>query len=121
VLAGARLGDDPGLAHAPGQQDLPDGVVDLVGAGVAEVLALEVDARTAQRLGQPRGERQRRRAADEVAQQGAVLGVEGRVGPSLGIGRLQGQDDGDQDLGDERPAVGAEVALRVGGGVRGHR
>ena len=44
VLAGAGLGDDPGLAEPPGQQRLAQRVVDLVGAGVGEVLALEVDA-----------------------------------------------------------------------------
>ena len=43
VLAGAGLGDDPRLAHALGQQRLADRVVDLVGAGVVEVLALEPD------------------------------------------------------------------------------
>ena len=44
VLARAGLGDEPRLAHAPGQQGLAQGVVDLVGAGVGQVLALEVDA-----------------------------------------------------------------------------
>ena len=43
VLAGAGLGDHPGLAQAAGQERLAEGVVDLVGAGVGEVLALEVD------------------------------------------------------------------------------
>ena len=43
VLAGAGLGDHPGLAHAPGQQRLAEHVVDLVRAGVVEVLALEQD------------------------------------------------------------------------------
>ena len=42
VLAGAGLGDDPGLAEPPGEQRLAQRVVDLVGAGVGEVLALEV-------------------------------------------------------------------------------
>ena len=46
VLAGARLGDDAGLAETPGQQRLAEGVVDLVGAGVREVLALEMDPET---------------------------------------------------------------------------
>ena len=36
----ARLGDDSRLAHPPGQQRLTDRVVDLVRAGVVEVLAL---------------------------------------------------------------------------------
>ena len=43
VLAGAGLGDHPRLAEPPGQQRLAERVVDLVGAGVGEVLALEVE------------------------------------------------------------------------------
>ena len=43
VLAGAGLGDDPGLAHAPGQQDLAEAVVDLVRAGVVQLFALQID------------------------------------------------------------------------------
>ena len=43
VLAGAGLGDDAGLAHAAGEQDLAQAVVDLVAAGVVELVALEVD------------------------------------------------------------------------------
>ena len=43
VLAGAGLGDDPRLAEPAGQQRLAERVVDLVGAGVGEVLALEVE------------------------------------------------------------------------------
>ena len=50
VLAGAGLGDDALLAHALGQQSLTDAVVDLVGAGVQQVLALEVNLRAAQLL-----------------------------------------------------------------------
>jgi hypothetical protein len=42
VLARAGLGDDPGLAHPLGQQGLAQHVAHLVGAGVVEVLALEV-------------------------------------------------------------------------------
>jgi hypothetical protein len=40
VLAGAGLRDDPGLAHPPREQRLAERVVDLVGAGVEQVLAL---------------------------------------------------------------------------------
>ena len=43
VLAGAGLGDHPGLAHPLGEQRLAEHVADLVGAGVVEVLALEQD------------------------------------------------------------------------------
>src|SRR5690606_23681989 len=67
VHAGAGLGDDALLAHAFGQQDLADAVVDLVRAGVIEVFALEEDLRPAAVLGQPLGEIQRAGAADVVA------------------------------------------------------
>ena len=88
VLAGARLGDDPRLAQAPREQRLAQRVVDLVGAGVGEVLALEVQpqelgtatvrpadgSRAGARLlqhgdGQPVRAVQRRGSPDEVRQQ----------------------------------------------------
>ena len=68
VLAGPGLGDDARLAHAPRQQRLADAVVDLVGAGVVEVLALEEDARPAGFAGQPLGEVQGRGPADVIAE-----------------------------------------------------
>ncbi len=41
VLPGPGLGDHPGLAHALGQQHLPEHIVDLVRSGVGQILALE--------------------------------------------------------------------------------
>ncbi len=58
VLAGTGLGDDPALAHPPSEQRLAEGVVDLVGAGVIEVLALEIRPPTAG-LAEPRSEVER--------------------------------------------------------------
>ncbi|CAI8341573.1 MAG: Uncharacterised protein [Rhodospirillaceae bacterium] len=55
VLTRAGLGDDPGLAHAAGEQDLAQTVVDLVRAGVVQLVALEVDLGAAEFLGQPLG------------------------------------------------------------------
>ena len=43
------------LAHAAGEQRLADGVVDLVGAGVGQVFAFEVDGRAAGLGGQAFG------------------------------------------------------------------
>ena len=65
MLAGSGLGDDALLAHPQRQQRLPDGVVELVRAGVAEVFALEVDVSAAEVRRQPRGGIKRRRPADE--------------------------------------------------------
>ena len=73
VLAGAGLGDDARLAHALGEQALAERVVDLVRAGVQQVLALEVD-RVPDRLRQPLGVVERRGPAGEVAQQRRQLG-----------------------------------------------
>jgi hypothetical protein len=53
VLPRPGLGDDAALAHAAREQHLPDRVVDLVRAGVVEVLALEPHRRAHQR-GEPR-------------------------------------------------------------------
>ena len=45
VLAGAGLGDDTGLSHPAGQQCLAQHIVDLVRAGVVQILALQHDRR----------------------------------------------------------------------------
>jgi hypothetical protein len=59
VLAGAGLGDDALLAHALGEQDLAEAIVDLVRAGVVQLVALEVDLGAAEMLGQALGEIER--------------------------------------------------------------
>ena len=62
VLPGAGLGDDAPLPHAPRQQRLTEAVVDLVRAGVGQVLALQIDPRPAAEGGaQVRREVERRR------------------------------------------------------------
>ena len=50
VHAGAGLGDDARLAHAPRQHDLAEHIVHLVRAGVVELLALEIDFRAARQM-----------------------------------------------------------------------
>ena len=113
VLAGAGLGDDPRLAHPLGQQRLAERVVDLVRAGVEQVLALEVD-RPAGALREPPRLVQRRRAARVVAQQPRQVGLEAGVGARLDPRRLELGERGHQRLGDELAAVGAEAMLDRG-------
>ena len=114
VLAGAGLGDDARLAEALRQQPLPDGVVDLVGAGVGQVLALEVDLGAAELSRQVLGEVQRRRPAGEVAQhqRPARPGTPGRPSRAV-VGALELLDGGHQRLGHVAPAELAEAAELV--------
>ena len=82
VLAGAGLGDDAGPAHAPGEQDLAHDIVDLVGAGVIELVALEVDLRAAEMPGQALGEIERARPADVVLEKTVELLLKRRIVPA---------------------------------------
>ena len=113
VLARSGLGDDAGLAHAPGQQRLTQDLVALVGPAVDEVLALEEDAGPAlQRQGPQLGDRGG--PAQEAAHEVVELGGEGRVGPGLDEGVLQLVEGRDEQLGHVLPAVGAEVGGQPG-------
>ena len=118
VLAGAGLGDDALLAHARGQQRLPQHVVDLVRAGVVEVLPLE-QQRAAELGREPLGLVEERRAAGVVPEQAVELRPEGRVRPRLAERLVELGAGHHERLGDVPPA---EVAEATGGaGVTHHR
>ena len=59
MLAGTCLGDQAALAHPLGQQGLPEGVVDFMGAGMGQVLPLQVNLGAAQLAAQATGVAQR--------------------------------------------------------------
>ncbi len=92
VLAGACLGNDAGPAHASGEQDLAQHIVDLVGAGVIELVALEIDFGAAEVAGQALGEIKRARAAYVVLQEIVELLLEGRdpASPARRTARARG-------------------------------
>jgi len=112
-LARAGLGDEPRLLQPAGDQRLTDGVVDLVRAGVQQVLALEVDLRAAEVLRQPAREVQPRRATGVVGEPGRELTHEAPIAPEPRPGPVQLEQRRHQRLGDVAAAELAEVAVRV--------
>ena len=66
MLPGAGLRDDARLAHPPREQNLPQAVIDLVRAGVEQILALEINLRAAQCFAQALGVIERRGTAGVV-------------------------------------------------------
>ena len=127
MLSSAGLSDDPGLAHAPGEQDLAQHIIDLVRTGMVQLVALEIDLRAAEMLGQARREIERRGAAHIVPPQILHLRLECPLFLGLVIRSFEIQDQRHQGLGHETPAMQAETALLVGARaervrlVRGHR
>jgi hypothetical protein len=110
VLPRPGLRDDPPLVHAAREQCLPDGVVDLVGAGVVQILALEHHGGADLRP-EAAGLGDGRRAAHELGQELLVLGPERRIRPDGVIQRREVVQRRDQRLGHVASAVRAEPAL----------
>ena len=114
VLPGAGLGDDAPLAHADGEQRLAERVVDLVRAGVRQILALQEDPRAAGCLRQAPSPRRPASAGRRSASSSrSSSGLERRIVARREVGALELLDRLDQRLGDEAPAELAEVAARV--------
>jgi hypothetical protein len=98
VLSRPGLGNQPGFAHAPGQQTLPQGVVDFVRPGVGQVLPLDIDLRPSQLRGEMPGEIQGRGAAHVILQVPGQLPPELLVAADPPIRRLQLQQGRHQGL-----------------------
>ena len=114
VLARPRLGDQLALAHPPGEQALAHHVVELVGAGVGQVLPLEQHP-DAELLGQPAAFGDRGGSAAVVAEDAVELGPERRVGPGVAERRLEFDAGRHQGLGDVAPPEVPEPARSVPG------
>ncbi len=79
MLPRPRLGDHPRFAEASRQEDLSHGIIDLVGAGVAEVLPLQVDPGAAEPLAQATGEVEGRGASHVLAERERQLLLKLRI------------------------------------------
>src|SRR5258708_12834550 len=119
MLAGAGLGDNALFAHAPRHHDLAEHVVDLVRAGMVELLALEIDFRAAEMPGEALGEIQRRRPADIVPEIAVHFRLECRIGLGIGVSLFQIEDQRHQRFRDKAPAENAEMAAFVGTAAEG--
>ena len=117
VLPRTGLRDDAPLAHPLGEQCLAHSAVDLVRAGVREVLALQEHAGETYCAGKTRGIGERRRPAHPVAQDPSELGLKSRVGASLEPRRLELRDRRHERLGE---ILAAELAVSTGLRCRDH-
>jgi len=114
VLSRAGLGHDALLAHAHREQRLPEGVVDLVRAGVRQIFTLEEDARAAAALAQPPRVPERRRPSDVLREQPRQLGDKTLLLSRAQVLLFERLNGGHERLRDEAPAVGAVVAADIG-------
>ena len=120
VLPRPGLGDDPALPHAAGKQRLRQRVVDLVGTGVVEVLALQPD-RGAHELREPRRVTERGRTSHVVFEQSRQLGVKRRIGHRRIQRLIEFVERRNQRLGDVAPTERAEPVIHRGPHCHVHR
>ena len=113
TVAGAGLGDDAGLAHALGKQDLTEAIVDLVRTGVVQLVALEIDLCAAQFFRQALGEIKRARPASIMGIQMRQFRLEFRIGLCLFPLGLKVEDQWHQRFGNEAATEDAEAAVLV--------
>ena len=114
VLTGTGLGDDAGLTHALGEQQLTEHVVDLVRTGVVEVFALQENPCATGEFAHARGFVERRGTSDVVALQPIELTEKFVVRAHLLVGSGHVVDNRHERLGNVTAAVHAEVSARVG-------
>ena len=128
VLTGASFGDNAMLAHAAGEESLTEGIIDLVGAGVAKILPFEVDigrgaVGDAELVGEVGSGHERGGAANALREELAEMGVEGGV---LTGGRVRIRElveSRNESFGDVAPTKAPKATIdaiaAAGGFLRG--
>ncbi len=114
VLSGTGLGDDPPLSHSPAKNRLADGVVNLVRAGMQQILAFQINPGPPKPLTKALCKIQRGRTSAIVGQQGRKLLSEFRIEAGLLVFALQFIESADQGFRNKSSAVWTEMAMRVG-------
>ena len=113
MLPSTGFRDDPRLAHAFGQQDLPQAVIHLVAARMIEFITLEPDLGPAKMLGQTFRIVQRRRLSDVIAQEFIHLRAEIHIPLGIFIGLLQVEDERHEGFSNITPAKIAKSAFGI--------
>ena len=111
VLAGAGLRDHAALSHPRREQHLAQTVVELVGAGVEEILALKSDRGPASALRETRRVGERRRPAAVGSKESIELTPKTRIAAPPVERLFELLERRHQRLGGEPAAVLAEIAL----------
>src|SRR5258705_8798178 len=113
MLPRSGLRGDARFVHSDRKQRLAECVVHLVRAGMAEVLALQINFRAAEALAQIRGEIERRRTSHEFAREALELVAKFWIPARLLICSLELVKRGHQRLRDVLAAELAEVAAAI--------
>ena len=100
--------------HPQGEQPLADAVIDFVSARVEQVLALQVDARSAEALAQPGREIERSGPPGKSAKKIFELGAKCGIGLGFAVRALELLNGFDERFRDVAAAIGAEAAAGVG-------
>src|SRR4051794_20019363 len=111
MLPSAGFGDHSALAHAKRKERLAERVVDLMGAGVVQVLALQPDLSTTAFFGNSLREIQRRRSTHIVFQKLGKLGLKGRILTRLVVFHCQFVERAYQRFGN---VTSAKLAVAAG-------
>jgi hypothetical protein len=97
------------LAHSLDQQCLSQAVVDLVGAGMEQIFALEINLRAAQFVRQALSEKQRRGTPSIAVQQFVEAALKTAIPSSFLVMALQFVQRRHQSLGNIAAAIDAET------------
>ncbi len=116
MLACACFRDDARLAHAAGEDDLAQHVVDLVRAGMVQLVPLEINLGPAQMLRQPVSVIKRAGASHIMGPQIMHFSPKTVVGLGVLVLLFQLEDKRHQRLGNEASAIIAKAALFIGPG-----
>ena len=114
MLTRAGLGRDARLVHPHRQESLSERVVHLVCAGMAEILALQINFRAAELRGQIRAQVERRRPTHILARELIELGTKLRVAARLFVCALEFEQRRHQGFRDVLSAELTEMAAAIG-------